>query len=108
MAKVLVGPGIHHRGLIRCNDVVSDGVASGDAPVPPVTQETGESDGRPAGSAALVLVGAATPLHPEPALFDAMIEGWRRQHAARRLSPAITRCRERTVRRFQEFTGAWP
>jgi len=56
----------------------------------------------------LVLVGAATPLHPEPALFDAMIEGWRRQHAARRLSPAITRCRERTVRRFQEFTGAWP
>jgi site-specific recombinase XerD len=64
--------------------------------------------GRPAGSAALVLVGAATPLHPEPALFEAMIEGWRRQHAARRLSPTITRCRERTVRRFQEFTGSWP
>jgi len=64
--------------------------------------------GRPAGSAALVLVGAATPLHPAPALFEAMIEGWRRQHAARRLSPVITRCRERTVRRFQEFTGSWP
>ena len=64
--------------------------------------------GRSAGSAALVLVGAATPLRPEPALFEAMLEGWRRQHAARRLSPTITRCRERVVRRFQEFTGAWP
>jgi integrase/recombinase XerC len=56
----------------------------------------------------LVLVGAATPLHPESALFEAMIEGWRRQHSARRLSPTITRCRERTVRRFQEFCGSWP
>lgn len=64
--------------------------------------------GRPAGSAALVLVGAATPLHPEAALFEAMLEGWGRQHAARRLSPTITRCRARIVRRFQAFTGAWP
>jgi site-specific recombinase XerD len=63
---------------------------------------------RPAGSAALVLVGTATPLHPAPALFEAMIEGWRCQHSARRLSPTITRCRERVVRRFAEFTGAWP
>lgn len=63
---------------------------------------------RPAGSAALVLVDAATPLRPEPALFEAMIEGWRRQHAARRLSPTITRCRERVVRRFQAFAGSWP
>ena len=44
--------------------------------------------GRPAGSAALVLVGAATPLHPERALFDAMLVGWGRQHAARRNDPA--------------------
>ncbi len=74
-----------------------------------VAGEAGEGAmGRPAGSAALVLVGAATPLRPEPALFEAMIEGWRRQHAARRLSPTITRCRERVVRRFQGFTGAWP
>ena len=63
---------------------------------------------RPAGSAALVLVDAATPLHPEPALFDAMIEGWCRQHAARRLSPTITRSRVGVVRRFQSFCGAWP
>jgi len=64
--------------------------------------------GRPEGSAALALVGAATPLHPAPALFEAMIEGWGVQHAARRLSPALTRSRERTVRRFQEFCGTWP
>lgn len=55
---------------------------------------------RAAGSAALVLAGEAIPLHPEAALFEAMIEGWRRQHSARRLSPSITRARERTVRRF--------
>jgi len=63
---------------------------------------------RPAGSAALTLVGTASPLHPEPALFDAMIEGWCRQHSARRLSATITRQRVRVVRRFAEFTGAWP
>jgi len=63
---------------------------------------------RPSGSAALVLVGAATPLHLEPALFDAMLEGWRTQHMARRLSPAFIRKEELTVRRFQDFTGCWP
>jgi integrase/recombinase XerC len=64
--------------------------------------------GRLAGSAALVLVGAGTPLHPAPALFEAMLDGWRRQQAARRLSPSITVARERVVRRFQEFVGSWP
>jgi len=63
---------------------------------------------RVAGSAALVLVEGAVPLHPESALFEAMIEGWRRQHSARRLSPSIMRGRERVLRRFQEFTGVWP
>ena len=63
---------------------------------------------RTAGQAALVLAGEAIPLHPEPALFEAMIEGWRCQHSARRLSPTITRARERTVRRFAEYAGGWP
>lgn len=65
---------------------------------------------RLAGSAVLVLVdtGIATPLHPEAALFDAMIEGWCRQHAARRLSPSITRARVRVLQRFGDFTGGWP
>lgn len=63
---------------------------------------------RATGSAALVLAEEPTPLHVEPALFEAMIEGWRRQHAARRLSPSITRARERTVRRFTEYAEGWP
>jgi hypothetical protein len=62
--------------------------------------------GRAAGSAALVLVGEATPLRPEPALFEAMLEGWRRQQAARRLSIPLVDGRVRLVRRFQAFTVA--
>jgi integrase/recombinase XerC len=63
---------------------------------------------RVAGSAALVLVEGVTPLRPEPALFEAMLEGWRRQQAGRRLSPGVVDGRERLVRRFQAFTGVWP
>ena len=61
-----------------------------------------------AGSAALVLVDGAVPLRPEPALFDAMLEGWRRQQAARRLTGPLVDGRVRLVRRFGDFTGAWP
>ena len=61
-----------------------------------------------AGPAALVLVDGAVPLRPEPALFEAMLEGWRRQQAARRLSGPLVEGRVRLVRRFAEFTGAWP
>src|SRR5260370_28691844 len=60
-----------------------------------------------AGSAALVLVDGAVPLRPEPALFDTMLEGWRRQQAARRLTGPLIEGRVRLVRRFAEFTGAW-
>ena len=63
---------------------------------------------RPAGSARFVLVDSVSRLHPEEALFEAMLDGWRRQHAARRLSPTITAQRQRTIRRFAEFTAAWP
>jgi integrase/recombinase XerC len=60
------------------------------------------------GAASLVLVRSAVPLHPEEAVFEAMVEGWRRQHAARRLSPSVIAQRQRVVRRFLEFTGCWP
>lgn len=63
--------------------------------------------GRAVGSAALVLVDGATPLRPEPALFEAMLEGWRRQQLSRRLSGSLIDGRERIVRRFAEF-GGWP
>jgi hypothetical protein len=59
------------------------------------------------GSAALVLVDGATPLRPEPALFEAMLDGWRRQRLSRRLSSSLIAGRERIVRRFTEF-GGWP
>ena len=62
----------------------------------------------PAGSAGLVLVESAALLHPGETILEAMLVGWRRQHAARRLSPTIAFQRQRTVRRFAEFTGAWP
>ena len=55
---------------------------------------------RAVGSAALVLVDGATPLRPEPALFAAMLEGWRRQQLSRRLSGSLIEGRERIVRRF--------
>jgi site-specific recombinase XerD len=63
---------------------------------------------RVAGSAALVLVTDATPLRPEPALFEAMLAGWRQQQAARRLTVPLIDGRERLIRRFGEFTGGWP
>ena len=61
-----------------------------------------------AGSAALVLVEGVVPMRPESALFEAMLEGWRRQQSARRLSAGVVDGRERLVRRFREFTGVWP
>ena len=63
---------------------------------------------RVAGAAALVLVDGVTPLRPEPALFESMLEGWGRQQRSRRLSVPLIQGRERLVRRFREFTGAWP
>lgn len=64
--------------------------------------------GRSVGSAALVLVDGATPLRAEPALFEGMLEGWRRQQVSRRLSVSLMAGRESTIRRFQSFTGVWP
>ena len=63
---------------------------------------------RVVGSAALALVTGATPLRPEPVLFEAMLAGWRCQQQSRRLSESIVGAQERTVRRFAEFTGGWP
>jgi hypothetical protein len=37
-----------------------------------------------------------------------MLEGWRRQQAARRLTGALIDGRERVIRRFGAFTGGLP
>jgi integrase/recombinase XerC len=63
---------------------------------------------RKAAGSALVLVDGAVPLRPEPALFEAMLGGWRRQQAARRLTGPLIEGRVRLVRRFAEFSRAWP
>ena len=60
------------------------------------------------GGLALVTADGDAPFSPGPALFEAMLEGWRRQQEARRLSGPLIEGRVRLVRRFQEFTGAWP
>jgi site-specific recombinase XerD len=47
-------------------------------------------------------------LDPERAAFDAMLEGWAKQQAARFLKAPTIKARERLVRRFVEFTGLYP
>ena len=60
------------------------------------------------GSAALSLVANVIPLDPEPAVFSAMLSGWRDQQQARFLQPATIQAREGIVRRFADFTGNYP
>lgn len=61
-----------------------------------------------AGAASLVLVEGATLLHPEPAMFEAMLTGWRTQQESRLLAVPTTDMRDKTIRRFQSFVGAYP
>jgi integrase/recombinase XerC len=60
------------------------------------------------GVAALTVVGGATPLRVESALFEEMLLGWRRQQVSRRLGGSLIEGRERTVRRFQAYAEGWP
>jgi len=76
--------------------------------MPAVRVGSGVTDYRVAGSAALTLVTGATPLRVEPALFESMLTGWRTQQQSRRLGESIVASRDRIIRRFAEFTGAWP
>jgi hypothetical protein len=52
---------------------------------------------RVVGSAALVLADGVTPLRPESALFESMLEGWGRRQRSRRLSGPLIGSRERLV-----------
>ena len=60
------------------------------------------------GSARLVLVGGVPLLHPEPQVFEAMLEGWGYQMMARNLASATIRNRERQVRAFMDHCNALP
>jgi hypothetical protein len=48
------------------------------------------------------------PLRVEAALFEAMLDGWRAQQAARYLKPKTVAANERGVRVFVEHVGRWP
>jgi integrase/recombinase XerC len=72
-----------------------------------VDRVEGGSRGTRAGSARLVVAGAV-PLHPEPRMFEAMLEGWRAQQLARGLAASTVGDRDRLVRRFAAFTNDWP
>ncbi|MCX5239048.1 site-specific integrase [Streptomyces prunicolor] len=61
------------------------------------------------GSARLVLLNGVALLHPEDAVFEAMLEGWtRQQRGGRRLQPKTIDGRLRVVRRFNAFAEEYP
>src|SRR6185312_3780018 len=61
-----------------------------------------------AGSARLVLVQGPSLLHPERAVFEAMLAGWQAQQRSRLLAETTVLWRERLVRRFAEFCDGFP
>jgi site-specific recombinase XerD len=61
-----------------------------------------------AGSAQLELISGVVHLRPQDAMFEAMLRGWRAQQTARGLQSATIEAREKLVRRFLEFTNAYP
>lgn len=61
-----------------------------------------------AGSAGLVVVSGAALLRPDAQIFEAMLEGWSRQQAARQLRAATTKASVGLVRRFQGHAGEYP
>jgi len=60
------------------------------------------------GSARLVLADNVVHLDPAPAVFEAMLQGWRRQQSARFLKEPTIGARLRLIRRLEEFTGLYP
>src|SRR5436309_251993 len=61
-----------------------------------------------AGAAHLQLVSGVVQLHPQDAMVEAMLAGWRAQQRARGLREATIVPRERLVRAFMGFTGEYP
>ncbi|MEU3855731.1 tyrosine-type recombinase/integrase [Streptomyces sp. NPDC029554] len=61
------------------------------------------------GAAHLVLADGVVHLDPEPAVFEAMLEGWARQQRTRFLDEKATiKPRVSLVRRFAEFSNQYP
>jgi DNA-binding Xre family transcriptional regulator len=60
------------------------------------------------GALALVAADGAVPVSPGSVLLGEMLDGWRNQQLARRLTVRLVGERERVVRQFVDFTGCWP
>ena len=60
------------------------------------------------GAAGLVLVDGVPLLHPEPQVFEAMLEGWRNQMLARNLAVSTITSRAQQVRAFAEHAEHVP
>jgi integrase/recombinase XerC len=60
------------------------------------------------GAAHLELVQGVALLHPEDALLEAMLRGWRAQQTARGLRAKTVEGREQVIRRFAAFTNDYP
>ena len=60
------------------------------------------------GAAGLVLVDGVPLLHPEPQVFEAMLEGWRNQMLARNLAVSTIANRVQQVRAFGDHANTWP
>jgi integrase/recombinase XerC len=69
----------------------------------------GRKSEAPVGSARLELVRGVHLLHPEDAVFEAMLMGWtRQQRGGRNLQERTVTGRVATVRRFLEFCDSFP
>jgi integrase/recombinase XerC len=97
----------HFADLRVCLQIASDAILSRWMP----GSEGADSVGRDAmspGVAGLVLVEGVPLLHPEPQMFEAMLEGWRNQMLARNLAVSTITSRTLQVRAFQEYANVYP
>jgi Phage integrase, N-terminal SAM-like domain len=83
--------------LFRCDNVASDVTGV-------LMAKRADLDG----AAHLMLAPGVRHLDEETAVFQAMLEGWKRQQDSRYLRERTIGARLRTVRRFAEFTGQYP
>jgi site-specific recombinase XerD len=60
------------------------------------------------GAASLTLVAGAALLRPDAQVFEAMLEGWRRQQLSRNLASTTIESSLQLVRRFQAHSGDHP
>lgn len=65
-------------------------------------------EGALTGSARLVLLDSVALLRPDEQVFEAMLEGWRKQGLARNLARSTVQARERQVRAFQAHAATFP